>query len=236
MAKKNLRSKRIEKNGIASKSIQKGLMNCRVNLIRLSQEEIEKYLKPARVLRSKITATATTKTATATTKTAKAKKAVSVQKFPIEPPNNSVSGRVLRPRRSPVKSTTVRSKKDRSDSAAAKSHSNQMVGKAWRLCTSKANVIRTGSIVMAKLKGHPAWPAVVLEYTSKSTVKVKFFGVQEHEMFGFVNVLRGVTLFEQSSDLIILLLRRNIPDFKKGVLEAEFFCDVPSHDSLVNEI
>lgn len=229
MAKKNLRSKRIEKNGIASKSIQKGLMNCRVNLIRLSQEEIEKYLKPARVLRSKITATATTKTA-------KAKKAVSVQKFPIEPPNNSVSGRVLRPRRSPVKSTTVRSTKDRSDSAAAKSHSNQMVGKAWRLCTSKANVIRTGSIVMAKLKCHPAWPAVVLEYTSKSTVKVKFFGVQEHEMFGFVNVLRGVTLFEQSSDLIILLLRRNIPDFKKGVLEAEFFCDVPSHDSLVNEI
>lgn len=102
-----------------------------------------------------------------------------------------------------------------------------MVEEAWRQCKLEPkDDIRPNDVVMAKLKGHPAWSAVVLEYKTKNSVKVEFFGAQEHEKFGFVNV-GEITLFRNSSDVILLLLRRNIPNFKKGILQAENFRGVP---------
>lgn len=88
---------------------------------------------------------------------------------------------------------------------------------------------------MAKLKGHPAWPANVLEYISKNRVKVAFFGAEACEKFGFVNIAE-ITLFRNSADVTRLTLLRNIPKFKKAVKEALIVCDVPLLVSLVNEM
>lgn len=62
---------------------------------------------------------------------------------------------------------------------------------------------------MAKLKGHPAWPCVVLEYISKTRVKVEFFGANQTEKFGFVNIAEIIPI-EDSVDVISLTLKRNI--------------------------
>ncbi|XP_055308353.1 uncharacterized protein LOC129572412 [Sitodiplosis mosellana] len=115
----------------------------------------------------------------------------------------------------------------------------KMTEDAWRLC--KNNHKRNGSkicvndIVMAKLKGYPAWPAVVIELMN-SRVKVEFFGAEPHEKVGFVS-LNEITRFSESEEVIRLLLgreSRDTPKFRKSVEEAELVCGMPRFLSIVS--
>lgn len=110
---------------------------------------------------------------------------------------------------------------------------------AWRHC--KKNHVQTNhticvdDIVMAKLRGHSAWPSIVLDLSNANKVKVEFLGVDSYEKFGFVSV-KEITLFKNSSDIILLLLKRNISKFKKAVQEAEMLCGISQSISICNEI
>lgn len=109
---------------------------------------------------------------------------------------------------------------------------------AWRKCKKKhkqnGHQISINDIVMAKLRGYSAWPAIVVDFVNKKRAKVEFFGVDQNEKFGFVN-LTEITRFNDSAEVILLLLKRNIPKFKKSVLETELFCEIPSSLSLCRE-
>lgn len=91
--------------------------------------------------------------------------------------------------------------------------------------------IRINDIVMAKLRGHPAWPSMVIAFTHKSIVKVLFFGANENERFGFVSKSE-IILFKNAAQLIELSLKRNFPQFCKEIHEAEIICSVPSCASI----
>lgn len=232
--------------------------DCWVNLKRLNRETIERYTVPypstttynisakihKNVLKiSKTIMTTTDDTFNVDIKIDAEKLSIKRSKIAIDEP---ISSRVLRPRTAAaITSLSPNLKKNRKpDLIVAKPHSkpiNKMVEEAWKLCKSdssreKCN-IRPSDIVMAKLKGHPAWPAVVLEYISKTRVKVEFFGANKTEKFGFVNISE-ITPFESSADVIRLNLKRNIFRYKKAVKEA--VCAVPSNAlmlaSLIDDI
>lgn len=126
------------------------------------------------------------------------------------------------------------------NAVSKKNVSYKMTEDAWRLCKNKhkrsAFEIKLNDVVMAKVKGYSAWPALVLEFTEKSRAKVQFFGAREYEKFGFVN-LNEITRFSESDEVIRLLLKRASRDtvkFRTAVLEAETVCGVPRHLSIVS--
>lgn len=86
---------------------------------------------------------------------------------------------------------------------------------------------------MAKLRGHPAWPSMVIEFTPKNRVKVMFFGADRNERFGFVSESE-IVLFKNAAHLIELSLKRNFSKFRKGIHEAEISCNVPSCASIAS--
>lgn len=110
-----------------------------------------------------------------------------------------------------------------------------LINTAWKKCKSKqiesSHKISIDDIVMAKVSGYSAWPAIILEFVNKNRAKVEFFGTEPHEKFGLVDV-KEITLFENSADVIIPLLKRNARNFKKATKEAEISCGVPELHSL----
>lgn len=109
------------------------------------------------------------------------------------------------------------------------------IDQAWRLCkiSNKENEskINANEIVMAKLRGYTAWPAVVGEFINKSTAKVEFLGVTQSEKIGFVPI-KEITRFSDSQEVIQIILKRQCPKFKKAVQEAEMICGIPSYASI----
>lgn len=115
---------------------------------------------------------------------------------------------------------------------------NKLIDDAWRNCKlSRQGELHLNDVVMAKLKGHPAWPATLIELMNKTKGKVLFLGANPNEKFGFVS-MGEVVRFEESMDVIRLTLKRefhNKAKFVKGIKEAELIFGIPSHLSLLNE-
>lgn len=120
----------------------------------------------------------------------------------------------------------------------ASSMAPKCVSSSWLKCKNihkkKKQKVTKNDVVMAKLRGHAPWPAVILEIISKNSARVEFFGAQLNEKFGFVN-LNEMTLFKDSIDLILLLLKKNTKNFSKAVKEAEVACGVQDDFSLFNK-
>lgn len=106
---------------------------------------------------------------------------------------------------------------------------------AWRKCKSNhkqnGHKISVNDVIMTKVRSYSPWPAIVLEFVNKKRIKVEFFGVDQNEKFGFIDLVE-ITRFSDSAEVIFLLLKRNICKFKKAVLEAELFCGIPNSVSL----
>lgn len=112
------------------------------------------------------------------------------------------------------------------------------VDKAWIRCKnihkkSKQN-IKKRDVVMAKLRGHPAWPAIILKLLPENRAKVEFFGAEPHEKFGFVN-LSEVILFKDSLDILLLQLKKKIRKYEKAIKEAERVCGILDSNSVLNQ-
>lgn len=126
---------------------------------------------------------------------------------------------------------------DRQIYQPAKATDVKTVQRAWLNCKSShkkdKQKIRASDVVLAKVRGHSAWPAIIVEVISSSRVKVQFFGADAHEKFGFVG-LNEITLFKNSIDVLLLLLKKNIKKFRKAVKEAELVCGIPEECSLLN--
>lgn len=87
---------------------------------------------------------------------------------------------------------------------------------------------------MAKLKGHPAWPAQIVEI-NKKTAKVHSFGANANEMFGFVNIAE-IVHFKEALNVIRLTLTREFRNkmlFEKGIKIVKMMLEIPSDQSLL---
>lgn len=108
----------------------------------------------------------------------------------------------------------------------------------WQNCkreqSNSRRQIQVNAIVLAKVKGHSPWPAIVLNIINSKKAKVEFFGAALYERFGVVNI-GELTLFEKSLDLIKTILNKTKnTKFRKGVQEVERILDVPSSKSICN--
>lgn len=149
-----------------------------------------------------------------------------------------VSKRNLRPKTASLRKSLKPSRK--SCLILAKPHQKpitKLIDDAWKQCKKdNANFkqnIRVNDVVMAKLKGHPAWPAMIIEIVNKTKVKVRFFGADQNELFGFVNTSE-LTPIAKSLDLIRLTLKRNMPKFNRAVTELERIYVIPSSVSMMS--
>lgn len=127
--------------------------------------------------------------------------------------------------------------KKRGTTIAKKHEKHFLAEAAWQACkiehTKNQFQINTSDIVCAKVKGHQPWPAVVLGF-EKRGVKVEFFGADSNERFGYVTK-KEITLFKNSAEVVSLILKRDIPKYKKAVKEAEHVCGLPAQHSLCNQ-
>lgn len=153
-----------------------------------------------------------------------------------------VSTRSLRPRVNAPKPLKCNSASKRTPvSTIAKSHPKpiqKLIDSEWLKSKKehKQNNLRINinDIVLAKVRGYNLWPAVVLEFTGKSGMKVEFFGADDDEKFGFVS-MNEVTFFKNSAVVVRLILKRNIRNYRKAIKETEILCGIPSYASLCNE-
>lgn len=236
-----------------SKAIQKkrSVTDCHVKLKRLDRETIERYLNRnpithnnrAKICHNKIEIEKTNVASKNNTFNVVVK--LSADELMIKDsnmiPDQVISGRILRPKLLAATSLKTISKPNhKSDGTVGKLQTKsiaKMVDQAWRKCKTDSRfhkyVVHVDDIVMAKLKGHTPWPAIVIEIMSKARAKVQFFGVQETEKFGFVNIAE-IAPFTSSIDVIQLNSKRNISQFNKAVQEALLVCDVPSFNSMLS--
>lgn len=107
----------------------------------------------------------------------------------------------------------------------------KLIDEAWRKCKlGHRKELNVDDIVMAKLKGHAAWPALIVEFSSRSKAKVLFFGANPNEKFGFVNMAE-IIHFHDAIDVVRLTLKRDFIQkrkFKKGIREVEIVLGMPS--------
>lgn len=113
------------------------------------------------------------------------------------------------------------------------------VESAWKACKSEhkrnKETVEQNDVVLAKVRGHQPWPAIILDLYKKNNCRVEFFGAKDYEKYGLVS-FNEITFFKNSSQVIKLVLQKKIPKYVKAVLEAEFLCKIPSHASLTNII
>lgn len=175
-------AKRAKLQPIEKKRSDRLTRDLRVNLKRLSRRTIDRYLNPsiityditAKISKHVMKLNETTIKATENTFNIDIK--INAERISIKPTtmieNKPMSNRILRPRAAiaPI-SLSKKLKNDRkSGLIIAKPQSKpiyKMVEEAWRQCKSDSNhdgiTIRINDIVMAKVKGHPAWPARVVQ-------------------------------------------------------------------------
>lgn len=107
----------------------------------------------------------------------------------------------------------------------------KLIDEAWRKCKlGHRKEFNVDDIVMAKLKGHAAWPASIVEFSSQSKAKVLFFGANPNEKFGSVNMAE-IIHFNDATDVVRLTLKRDFIQkrkFQKGIREAQISLGMPS--------
>lgn len=114
----------------------------------------------------------------------------------------------------------------------------KLIDQAWqKIKLESPKEFNVDDVVMAKLKGHTAWPAIIIEFVSEHKAKVDFFGANPNEKFGFVS-LKEMVHFTECIDVIRLTLKKAFihkEKFKKGIQEAELVVGIPSYASMLNE-
>lgn len=236
------------------------LKECRVELKRLSRRTLDRFLNPnrinynisAKIQRDKMKIGKTTITSTDGSFDITIKKSangISISQSKKETHQRLVSlaapqssGRVLRPRLQATAAMPAKSNsKPTRNLAVTKAQSNGKIvdaslNGAWRKCKNdnKENYfVQVNDIVMAKVRGHLAWPAIVKDIVNKNNAKVEFFGAKHYEKYGFVNI-KEITPFANSIDVIRLTLKKNNPKFNKAISETEIACGVPFALSIKN--
>lgn len=113
----------------------------------------------------------------------------------------------------------------------------KLIDEAWRKCKlNRQKKVQLNDVVMAKMKGHPAWPSLILDFVTASKAKVEFYGADPRERFGFIG-LNEIVHYSECLDVLCLTLKRDFihaAKFRKGVHESEIVLGVPTHASLLN--
>lgn len=114
---------------------------------------------------------------------------------------------------------------------------NVLINESWTKCKRdyKASSLSVDidDLIMAKMSTYSPWPARLDGFTSgKKRAQVFFFGSSNT---GQVNISEIVP-FNQSTDVIRLLLLRKVGDFHKGVAEIESIMEIPPHLSLLRQL
>lgn len=110
----------------------------------------------------------------------------------------------------------------------------QMTEAVWRKCKidNKSLEFENGQIVLGKMKGYSPWPGMIRKFSKNNKrVQLYFFGTNNN---GSVDVTETVA-FEASSEVIKLLVLRQLPSFCKAVLEAESILGIPQEKSITNQ-
>lgn len=114
---------------------------------------------------------------------------------------------------------------------------NHLITRAWRSCKKQKKenntILKENQIVLAKMKGYPAWPARILSFTkNKKSSTVYFYGSHNS---GRVNESELVK-FEDAYEVIrLLLLRSTLHQFTKGILEVEREMNIPDESSITKQ-
>lgn len=107
------------------------------------------------------------------------------------------------------------------------SHGTEYTSVAKR---SNRNVlIKVGQLVLAKQKFSSPWPSRIVAI-KKESVDVYFFGD------GRCGSVKKCNLFSicESKEIIVNCMKRNLTNYRKGIIEMERISGVPDHLSLTN--
>lgn len=108
---------------------------------------------------------------------------------------------------------------------------------AWDRCKFRRNnekrLYKLNDVVLAKLRGYAAWPAIILKLLPKKRAKVEFFGADPHEKIGYLN-LNEIVLYKDCIDVLLIQLKKKIPKYKKAIREAESVCGISDSCSVLN--
>lgn len=93
--------------------------------------------------------------------------------------------------------------------------------------------VNVNDIVLFKMRGFFAWPALVIGINNK-VVEVEFFGDHTTQKS---SKKENILSFKDSLDLILFNLRqRKCQLYRKAIREAEVLLDVPEMSSILNQI
>lgn len=112
----------------------------------------------------------------------------------------------------------------------------QFINSSWIECKKNfqrsVQPIKTGDIVMAKMRTFSAWPGKVTSFTKdEKRAHIHFFGTNN---VGSVEV-NEIVPFCRCQNVIKLLLLRRVSLFHKAIVEIEALFNVPTEKSLLNE-
>lgn len=214
--------------------------DCWVKLKRLSQTEIEQYLKPNNITHN-IRGMVNGSTLKIGDLTVKSKDLVFNVQMKLQE-----GGITIAKSQSPIPSSCSKTSKKMTQKHKQTSCLTiavpqpkpivKLIDEAWRKCKlDRQGKFEMNDLVMAKLKGHPAWPAKIVEFVNKTKVKVIFLGANQNEKFGFVSITE-IVHFGESGNVIRLTLKRDFihsGKFKKGIQEAEVLSGIPPNASIL---
>lgn len=135
------------------------------------------------------------------------------------------TGPKLRPRCAKAQTTDDNILKDRKKL-------KQLVKRQPKIKSELCDSIEIGKVVLCKMRGYSAWPAVVTGIDG-NLIKVEFFG--DHTTY--TSAKSNFFKFECSHDLILSNLRAlKSPLYRKAVCEAESLLGIPPDQSILNRI
>lgn len=110
----------------------------------------------------------------------------------------------------------------------------ELANDAWKRCKyskSKDITFEVDQFVIGKMKSFPPWPCKIVGFTkNRKKVHVYFYGTHNS---GSIEV-NEITLFENSDEVIHLLLLRHLQCFAKGIREVEVELGIPAELSIIN--
>lgn len=96
----------------------------------------------------------------------------------------------------------------------------------------KKKELRIGEMVLSKMRTYAPWPSKILSFSKDGKrAQVFFYGTDNS---GSVN-MDEIVQFKDTTDVVRLLLRRNMPFFSRGVKTIEHLCGIPDELSLLRE-
>lgn len=111
----------------------------------------------------------------------------------------------------------------------------ELANDAWKLCkfnSKRTNIpLEIGQFVMAKMKSYAPWAAKITGFTqNRKKAYVYFYGTHNS---GSVEV-NEIILFQDSDQVIRMLLLRHLDCFSKGIKEIEIELGIPVELSITN--